>query len=130
MLRAGRSADDRRAALDVQIALAIEILLMCPLRIGNLASLNIERHVAFSRGPKSGIAHLMIPGEQVKNGEPIEVELPAETTKLLVLYLNEFRPRLIKEPNPWLFPGRTGSPKHPCRARQADLRHDPPADRA
>ena len=105
--------DQRRGALDAQIAVAIEILQMCPLRISNLAFLNIERHLAFSRGGRAGLVHIVIPGEEVKNGQPIESELPADATKLLVSYLDKFRPRLIEHTSPWLFPGRNGGPKHP-----------------
>lgn len=101
----------RRDALKVQIALAVEMLMMAPVRIGNLAAINIDRHLQWSRAGLQGLVHLVIPGEEVKNGEPLEFELPADTVALLDTYLKRYHPRLVDGPNPWLFPGRNGKPK-------------------
>ena len=105
--RARRDDLGRKAALHVQIALVIELLLMAPIRRRNLAGLRLDRHISWTRSGRAGIAHLVIPGEEVKNGEPLELELPAETSSLLRLYLDHYRPRLLTSPSPWLFPGRT-----------------------
>jgi integrase len=90
-------------ALLVQSALAIEILLMVPLRRGNLARLKTDEHVIRSG---KGIVHLSIPEEEVKNGMPIDTVLPASLGLLLDLYLETYRPLLLTEPCPYLFPGR------------------------
>ncbi len=50
----------------------------------------------------------MIPGDEVKNGEPLEFTLPAETIRLLELYLGDYHPRLVTGPCAWLFPGKPG----------------------
>lgn len=97
-----------RQALTVQTALAIELLLMIPMRRGNLTKLNIEQHLF--RGPR-GVVQLNIPGHEVKNGVPIEADLPKATVKLLELYLKYYRPLLATAPSPWLFPGLPGRPK-------------------
>jgi integrase len=108
LLRTARREDNgRKAALLVQIALVIELLLMAPIRRRNLVGLNLERHISWTRSGRAGVAHLVIPGEEVKNGEPLEMELPAESSSLLRLYLNDYRPRLLAGPSPWLLPGRT-----------------------
>ncbi|MCK5273631.1 MAG: site-specific integrase [Alphaproteobacteria bacterium] len=101
----------KRAALKVQIGLAVELLLMTTIRVGNLAAINIERHLHRSRSSRKGIVHLVIPAAEVKNREDLEFELPQETAELLDLYLEEFHPRLTGGPSPWLFPGRNGKPK-------------------
>jgi integrase len=101
--------DDRgleRDALFVQKALAMEILIMAPMRLKNISGLHIERHIRRTRAA-SGEVHLVIPGDEVKNGEPLDFPLPSETAQLLNLYLNRFRPRLCSATNPWLFPGRS-----------------------
>ena len=90
----------------VQWALAVEILLMAPVRLKNLAGIHIERHIQRSRAT-GGEVHLVIPGEEVKNGEPLDYPLPKDTVWLLELYLKNFRPRLCSPTNPWLFPGRS-----------------------
>ena len=92
-------------ALRVQWAVAVEILLMAPMRRKNLAGLHIYRHILRTRS-SDGAVHLVIPGVEVKNGEPLDYCLPQETTELLDIYLRDFRPRLCAPDNPWLFPGQ------------------------
>lgn len=104
--KAAREPKTRKAALKVQMAVAIELLLMAPIRRKNLASLHMERHFVRSRTAKSGIVHLVIPGGEVKNGEDLEFELPGHLVKLIDLYRREYRPLLLSGPNDWLFPGR------------------------
>ena len=100
----------RRAALLVQQALAIDLLLMAPIRISNLAALDLERHLVRPNRAR-GAMHLVIPAEQVKNGEPIEFPLPPPTVALLERYRAEFRPLLAPPGSTALFPGRGGGPK-------------------
>ena len=102
----------RRDAVQVQIALAVQLLLMMPVRAENLANLNLERHIQRTRSGKNGVVHIVIPGEEVKNDEDLEFELPKETVHLLDLYLRDFHSRLSNAPSPWLFPGgKDGEPK-------------------
>ena len=101
----------RRDAVAVQIALAVEILLMAPMRASNLVNLNIERHIQRTRAGKNGVVHIVIPAEEVKNNEAIEFALPPETARLLDLYLRDYHPRLTDGPCPWLFPGKGKKPK-------------------
>jgi site-specific recombinase XerD len=93
-----------REALQAQTALAIEILLMTPMRIGNLSRLDLERHIARPRA--GGTVSLAIPSEEVKNDSDIDAPLPGETVALLDLYLSRYRPVLLKEPSTCLFPGK------------------------
>jgi hypothetical protein len=76
----------RARALMVQTALAIELLLMVPMRISNLAGLDLDRHIVRGRGRGRGHVHLVIEGAEVKNGVDIEAELPPPTVALLDLY--------------------------------------------
>ena len=102
-------APGRSEALMLQTALAIEILIMHPIRRCNLAGLHLERHLVRSRG---GIVHLVMPGEEVKNRSAIEGILPPPTVRLLDLYLKRYRPLLLTGPSAWLFPGAVAdSPK-------------------
>jgi integrase len=107
-LRRVRARDQgtRREALRVQIALAVEILLIAPIRRENLAAIHIDRHLSWTRGGRRGTVHLVIPGEETKNGEPLEFELSAETARLLTAYLEDYRPRLTGDEAGWLFPGK------------------------
>jgi integrase len=100
-------------AVEVRAALAITLLLVAPMRIKNLALLNLERDfVRWHPGP-SAVVHLVVPNELVKNKRPLEFELRSDVAKLLDLYIQRFRPRLVTGPSPWLFPARDGGPKAP-----------------
>lgn len=107
---ASRPVDDTRAAVTMQIALAIEILLMAPMRSHNLIDLRLGRHVIRPGGP-AGPVHLVVPGTETKAGEEVEYPLPAETQAVLDLYLRAYRPRLCRDDDPWLFPKTGGGRK-------------------
>ena len=101
----------RGDAVAVQIALAVELLLMAPIRAENLVNLSIDRHIQRSRTGRDGIVHLVIPGAEVKNGEPLEFPLPKSTVALMDIYMKDYQHRLVDRPSPLLFPGRKGKPK-------------------
>jgi integrase len=96
--------DSVRGAVAVQLALAVGILLFAPMRIGNLAGLRIDQHIARPNG-KGGEVHLIIPGDQTKNEQPLHYPLPAVMTPLFDRYLSRARPILTSSEVPWLFPG-------------------------
>lgn len=101
----------RKAALLVQAALAIEILLNAPMRVGNLASLNIERHLKPLKVRREYRTHIHIPAQEVKNDVALDYELGKDATVLLNYYLAKARPVLLKEPSDFLFPAMDGGAK-------------------
>jgi site-specific recombinase XerD len=108
-----RSPPDRTAAVQMMLAVALEILFRVPLRMTNLASLDIERHlIRASRGPEA-TGLLVIPAAEVKNRVDLEAELPVSVFRLIDWYLTIYRPLLLDHPSPWLFPGRPGECKRP-----------------
>ena len=99
----------RKDATRVQLAVLVEVLLMLPLRLSNLAGLEIGRTLLRSRHGRWSIA---IPGTESKNGAPIEALLPVESGRLLDIYIADYRPLLVVGRSNWLFPGReAGRPK-------------------
>jgi integrase len=92
-----------REAKIVQTALAIELLLNAPVRIKNLASIEVDRHfVPVGRQD----LHLRFPAHEVKNANDLEFPLMAEAIDLLDLYLKVWRPILCDgQASPFLFPG-------------------------
>jgi integrase len=107
---AARNPRPYAGALQAQTAVAIEILLMAPLRIGNLARLDLEQNLV--RPGRSNIVHVVIEPEDVKNREPLEYPLPPEGVALIDCYLREFRPRFAPPGCcTALFPGRNGGSK-------------------
>ena len=108
----------RRSAVRFQMALAIEVLLMAPMRISNLLSLRSDRHLVWPSGPQ-GNCHIVIPEIEVKNGLPLEYPLPDSTSRLLQEYLTHWWPHLASPDSPWLFPGEfPGSHKQPATMSQ------------
>lgn len=89
----------KRKAMLAQMAVAIEILLFAPIRIKNLAALDIDRHLI----PVGDRLHLVIPADEVKNHRDLEFELPARTAALIAWYRKEYRGTLPN--NKALFPG-------------------------
>jgi integrase len=114
LVRAGQSdgTPTHAQALLVQTALAVELLLMVAMRRSNLTYLNIDKHLTRSR---KGDILLFIPGCEVKNEVAVEVSLPKPTVQLLDLYLTRYRPVLLAQPSPWLFPGVEDRAKSPER---------------
>ena len=101
----GKVPPHRRRVLG-QMAVAIELLLFLALRIKNLASLEIDRHLI-----KAGKKLLVtIPAAEVKNkATDLDFELPGPVAELVRWYLDDVR---TAEPgNAFLFPGAANSHK-------------------
>ena len=100
----------RRALYDHAIAredaLAIAILLHCPIRRKNLARINIDENL---QRPGDGRVFLVFEEEDVKNGRRIEFELPRELVRMIDRHLATRTFRLCPPGTPWLFPRRDGS---------------------
>ena len=96
-------------AIPAQIATAIALLQAAPIRRKNLAYIDLDKHL-LSRGKR---LYLVVPEQDVKNDEPIDFELPAQTVEILAWYVREHRPHLLGVPNSALFPGAKGCAKSP-----------------
>ena len=105
-----------KAAVLVRAAVAIELEIMCPIRLQNLSELNVDTDFVRSRSGKNAAVHLFIPGKRTKNGQDIELELPRTLMALIDLYLAKYRNELIKpeyrarKPR-FLFPKQDGTAK-------------------
>jgi integrase len=114
MDRANASPKTRVAALNAMYAVAISILLSCPMRMANLASLDLDRHLMTSRTGKHTIYSIRIEGTEVKNHEAIEFRLNEGNSADLHRYLAQFRGSLTKAKSTALFPKATdGLPRAP-----------------
>ncbi len=97
----------QRAAVLAGIAVAIELLIVAPVRRQNLVSIDLERHLVRT-GRK---LHLVVPAAEVKNAVDLEFELPERTVELIEWYRQRWRPLLAPSGSTALFPGRSGQPK-------------------
>ena len=79
----------RRDALALEVALAIEILIAAPVRVQNLASISLSRHLVSS---SEGITHLDFPACEVKNAVDLEFGLrcPPEDPRDIPLQSSAF----------------------------------------
>lgn len=94
------------AALAREGAVAIAILLYCPIRAKNLAQINIEQHL---QRPGDGRVYLVINERDTKNARPLEFELPATVVRMIDRHLASRCPELCPRGTPWLFPRRDGA---------------------
>jgi integrase len=108
-----------RSARKVQTAVALALLLIAPIRIGNLVRLDRSRHFQGAFSGKARILHLVIPTAEVKNDVDLEYPVPAEFETLVDAYLTTYQPHLTTgHPSGLLFPGRAGGPKHDTALRR------------
>lgn len=108
---AERERQPFRAARLAQTAVAIEILLMTGMRISNLANLDVERHL-IRPSPMRPALHIVIAGEEVKNGEPLEYPIQPQSLQMIERYLTRYRRILMyKKKTTALFPGANGQAK-------------------
>lgn len=92
-------------ALAREDALAIAILLFCPVRIKNLAQIEMDRHL---QRPGDGRAFLVLTEDDQKNGRPLEFELPKDLVRMIDRHLATRSPELCPVGTPFLFPRRDG----------------------
>jgi integrase len=94
-----------RAAVVAQIAVAIAILTLVPIRIKNLTAMRLGINLSKPGGPK-GDYWLHFPDYDVKNRITLEYPLEGYVTKLIDEYVHDFRPALLRGRNEdFLFPG-------------------------
>ncbi|HEX3664824.1 MAG TPA: site-specific integrase [Rhizomicrobium sp.] len=104
----GRSLNTpRQRALLFQTAVAVEILIMAPLRMANLGSIQIGVHLlTTSEGYR-----LQFEEEEVKNGQRLGPPLPAPSSEIFREYIQHHRKHLSSRPSTFLFPGTKESQK-------------------
>src|SRR4030081_3905231 len=100
-----------KAAVTAQIAVAIAILSVAPVRLTNLVSIELEKNLIKPGGPNSPF-WLVFPHYDVKNRVDLEFTFGEALTRLIEEYIHEFRPTLVRGSNAaWVFPGVAGKTK-------------------
>ena len=99
-----------RAAVIAQVAVAIAIESVAPVRVSNLAAIRLDTNLIKPGGPSSNY-WLIFPDHDVKNRVKLNYPLPQGVTELIDEYVFNFRPTLLRGRNEdFLFPGqRQGS---------------------
>jgi integrase len=105
---AKRKTNRRHAASCAREAIAVELLLTCSMRLGNLVELRVGESIRrFSEGHEARWV-IDIPAEKVKNRQPLRYVLLPETGQLIEWYLAHGHGYWCGSGSPWLFPKRRG----------------------
>jgi hypothetical protein len=100
-----------RAAVLAQIAVAVAILTVAPIRLDNLAGIRLGENLIKPGGPQSNY-FLTFNKYDVKNRVPLQFKLDEVVTTIINEYVHDFRPALVRGSNAeWLFPGESGEHK-------------------
>jgi integrase len=85
----------------MQVAVALELLLMRPIRRGNLVALRFGEHI-LKVGKQTVI---VLKEEEVKNGVAHDYVIPPESARVLDFYVTRLLPLFGSNPQRFLFPG-------------------------
>jgi integrase len=107
---AGELKASRRQFIDLQNALAIDILLVAPLRMRNLTALNFDEHIRWPQG-QGKPAIVLFKSDETKNNVPLEFELPIVLSDRLYVYRNKIAPTVVGKRPDHLFLTWRGKPR-------------------
>ncbi|MGI9568377.1 MAG: tyrosine-type recombinase/integrase, partial [Desulfobulbia bacterium] len=101
----------RSKFVNAQVAIAIDVLLVAPVRSQNLIQLNWRQHFSEPNGPKENLI-LRIPAEETKTKkQDLVFEIPPDVARRLRWYKNQVLPRLNADPDGDLFVTARGKRK-------------------
>ena len=103
-------ATSPRAFVNLQTALAIDLLTHVPLRMRNLTALTFDQHLHWPQGRRKP-ALITFQNDETKNDILLNYEIPASLADRLWLYRNEIAPAVIGERPSAVFVSLTGKPK-------------------
>ena len=107
-LAADPERDPDEAARMAMYAAALEVLSFLPLRRMNLLQLKIDANLRRPK-PNAFISEVFIPAHMVKNRTTIRWPVEVSSARVLEIYIRQYRPRLAKDGNDFLFPGISDS---------------------
>jgi hypothetical protein len=103
MAAARQSTRNGPASSSARDAVAIEILLTCSMRVGNLIDLRLGQTIRKYGDGAAARWVIDIPGEKVKNGQPLRYTLLPESGQLIEEYLADWHHRWCGHSVAWLF---------------------------
>ena len=106
---AKKTPDIRQSASLVRDAVAVELLLTCTMRVGNLVDLRLGETIRRHGEGRDARWVIDIPAEKVKNRQPLRYTLLPESGRLIEWYLANGHQYWCGPGSPWLFPDRRGN---------------------
>ncbi|WP_198031985.1 site-specific integrase [Bradyrhizobium sp. Ec3.3] len=104
----------RRAFVDLQTALAIDLLLHMPVRIENLWSLDFRKHFHWPQHPRKSVC-VAFSSNETKNLQAQDFEIPKSLADRLLLFRNEIAPTFTGSRPDRLFIQPNGAPRAKSR---------------
>lgn len=90
-------------------AVALEILLFCPLRLRSLRELRLDRNLQ-RLDPRTGtLTRLVLFPDNLKAANHLDWPVPSRSAALIDEYIRKFRPAIAADDNPYLLPGEHGT---------------------
>lgn len=93
------------AARLIAYAVALEILIVFPMRRSNLAGLRLDKHLQWLNTRRMPVSHIFLSKDEMKGKAGFQWQLPAQSAALIETYLKHYRPLLTGVANQHLFPG-------------------------
>ena len=97
-------APPKEAVRLMMYAVALEILLFCPLRRHNIVTLDMSEDLIRS-GPQRRVVRLIIGGGKTKTGDTYEWDVADSVADIIARWERDYRPVIAAPGNPYLFPG-------------------------
>ncbi len=111
--RACKNRSPMKAAVMAEVAIAVAIETVAPVRAANLATIRLDVNLIRPGGLESNYL-LTFPYYDVKNRVDLTFELDDYVTGLIDEYIQDYRPIVLRGANAdWLFPGTNGASKDP-----------------
>lgn len=102
-----------RQAQAMQDAVLLAFILFFPIRIKNVADLDLDKHFIRPGGNPTSRWLVHFDEHEVKNKTAIDGSLNERLSAMLARYVEVFRPVLLKSPTSKLFVGQNGTEKDP-----------------
>ena len=111
--RALKEQSPVKAAITAEIAVAVAILTVAPVRAANLSAIRLGENLIKPGGPETPYL-LVFPEYDVKNRVDLTFELDEYVTAVIDEYVHDFRPAVMRRSDQdWLFPGTGEGSKDP-----------------
>ena len=100
---------DVSSAKRARLALFLSLLSETCARSGNIVGLNLETHIVTTGAGKGLRTFVVIPANEVKNGQEIRAAVSPPTAAMFRHYVERYRSLHCSHPSAWLFPRQDGS---------------------
>ena len=111
MQKLARQPVTRRSAAQASYFAALAILIAAPMRIKNVAALDLERHLRWTHDGDRVALEIFVPETEVKNRQTLQCRITGPFAAVVHTYLRHLWPRLAGPGITALFPSLDGQPK-------------------